>query len=118
MEKIKQILETEIRNAEAILYNISKHQNMYQPNAELFYKGRKQQAEELLERITHSDLINDDVQSLFGKLIENLKARKDEVDNRGFKVIEKKETEIEIGIISKEFVRMDALMEEWKKITH
>lgn len=56
IENIKQILEQQIKHEVATIENIEKYPQMYQPNAKLFYEGRKQQAEEILAKIISSNL--------------------------------------------------------------
>ncbi len=44
------IIKEEIKRNEAILEGIVRDPGFWQPNADMFYKGRKQQAEELLNK--------------------------------------------------------------------
>ena len=57
MENIKEMLEQQIKYEVATIENIEKYPQMYLPNAKIFYEGRKQQAEEILTRITSSNLL-------------------------------------------------------------
>lgn len=51
MIKIKKILEEEIKIADNVFVCIEKYPEMFQPHAEIFWRGRKTQSEELLGKI-------------------------------------------------------------------